>query len=42
MVHTIEEDLDYATEYELSDYSDNEENDSDFQHYLPGSLMIDG
>ena len=42
MVQTIEEDPDYASDYELSDYSDDEENDSDFQHYLPGSLIAEG
>lgn len=41
MVQDIEEDPNYASDYELSDYTD-EDNDIDFQHYLPGSLMIDG
>ena len=42
MVQAIEEDTDYASDYELSDYSDDEENDRDFQQYLHGNLMIDG
>ena len=42
LVQEILDDPAYTSDYELFDYTDDEENDSDFNHYLPGSLMIDG
>ena len=40
-VESIMEDPDLASDYELSDYSD-DDLDGDFQHYLPIRLMRDG
>ena len=42
LVQEILDDLAYASDYELSDYSDDEKNNSDFKHYLLSSLIIGG